>query len=314
MYRDQVEPILVGNEMEIGRHLEHLGAEDLSLRIVHAEQRVEMAEGGADAFRRKRHSSLNVATRLVRDGEAVGIFSAGNTGAMVAASLINLGRIPGVNRPAIATLVPTQSDKWAVMLDVGATADCKPLNLVQFAVLGDVYARLVLGIERPRIGLLNIGEEPSKGNALAQETHPLMDQTDLYFVGNVEGRDILKGRADVVVTDGFTGNVLLKFAESVWTWGAGAVRREIGEHLLAKMGAFLLRPSLRRFKATVDYSDHGGAPLLGVNGVAVIGHGRSSPKAVRNALRISAELAGLGIIGEIRSEFQKVNGGKVANS
>jgi glycerol-3-phosphate acyltransferase PlsX len=273
-----------------------------------------MAEGGVDSFRKKRDSSLNVATRLVRDGGAVGVFSAGNTGGMVAASLLNIGRIPGVSRPAIATYVPTQSGHWTVMLDVGATADCKPVNLLHFAILGEVYSRISLGIPRPRVGLLNIGEEPTKGTDLAQETHELLRASGLHFIGNVEGRDILKGAADVVVTDGFTGNVLLKFAESFWSWGVSAVRREIGEHVLAKMGAVLLKPSLRRFKEGLDYTNYGGAPLLGVNGIAIIGHGRSTPRAVQSALRVAADLAGRGIIEEIRMELERVNGGKVASS
>jgi len=313
-FRSRVEPVLVGDERAIRAELDRTGGAGLGLEIVHAEQRVEMDEGGADSYRRKKDSSLNVATRLVRDGGAVGIVSAGNTGAMVAASLLNLGRIPGVQRPAIATLIPTQANRWAVMLDVGAAADCKPIHLFQFGILGEVYARVLLGIARPRVGLLNIGEEPTKGSDLAQEAHALLVASGLHFVGNVEGKDILHGRADVVVTDGFTGNVLLKFAESVWAWGVSAVRREIGEHLLAKMGAYLLKPSLRRFKDSVDYSHQGGAPLLGVNGIAIIGHGRSSPKAIRNALRVAADLVERGILGEIRTELERVNGGKVASS
>src|SRR6185503_11430187 len=158
-------------------------------------------------------------------------------------------------------------------------------------------------------GLLNIGEESSKGNELAQEAYPLLAQSGVHFVGNVEGKDILNGRADVVIMDGFTGNVLLKFAESVWSWGVEAVRREIGEHVLAKMGAFLLKPSLRRFRDRVDYSNHGGAPLLGVNGVSIIGHGRSTPKAVMNALRVTADLVSSGVIDEIRAELGRVEGG-----
>jgi glycerol-3-phosphate acyltransferase PlsX len=310
-----IEPILVGDEDEVRAELARLGAADLGLEVVHAAERVDMDEGGADSFRKKRDSSLNVATRLVRDGAAGGVFSAGNTGAMVAASLLNLGRIAGVSRPAIATPIPTQGEHpWAVILDVGATADCKPINLLHFAILGDVYARVFFGIPTPRVGLLNIGEETSKGSELAQEAHRLLQASGLHFVGNVEGRDILNGRADVVVTDGFTGNVLLKFAESVWTWGAQAVRREIGEHVLAKMGAFLLKPSLRRFKDRLDYSSHGGAPLLGVNGVAIIGHGRSTPKAVRNALRVAADLTGRAFVDEIRTELGRVDGGRLATS
>lgn len=313
--RTALQVVLVGDQREIERELQAHGGEGLPLDIAHAEQRVDMAEAGAGSFRKKRDSSLNVATRLVRDGEAGGVFSAGNTGAMVAASLLNLGRLPGVIRPAIATMVPTRGQPgWAVVLDVGATADCSPANLLQFAVLGEVYARIVLGIEQPRVGLLNIGEEGSKGNELTQHAHPLLAASGLNFVGNVEGRDILHGRADVVVTDGFTGNVLLKFAESVWTWAVGAVRREIGEHLLAKMGAWLLKPSLRRFRARIDYSEYGGAPLLGVNGVAIIGHGKSSAKAISNAVRIAADLVERRVTQEILAELERIKGGKVASS
>lgn len=310
-----ITPVLVGDEPEIRAEISRLGAADLNLEVIHAAERVAMGEGGADSFRKKRGSSLNVATRMVRDGHADGVFSAGNTGAMVTASLLNMGRIKGISRPAIATLIPTQGDPpWVVILDVGAAADCKPINLLHFAVLGEVYARLFLQIERPRVGLLNIGEEPSKGSELAQETYPLLAASGLHFVGNVEGRDILHGKADVVVTDGFTGNVLLKFAESFLKWGVDAVRREIGEHLLAKMGAHLLKPSLRRFRNRVDYSEYGGAPLLGVDGVAIIGHGSSNEKAVRNALRVTAELIELRITHEIREELQRVSGGQVATS
>lgn len=308
------EPILVGDQWQIRSELTRLGAQDLITEVVHATERVEMGEGGADSFRKKPDSSLNVATRLVREGKAAAVFSAGNTGAMVTASLLNLGRIPGVSRPALATLIPTQGEHLAVLLDVGAAADCKPVNLLQFAVLGDVYARLLLSIEHPRVGLLNIGEEPSKGSDLAQEAHALLLHCGLNFVGNVEGRDILRGAADVVVMDGFTGNVLLKFAESVWVWAVGAVRKEIGEHILAKMGAYLLKPSLRRFKEGIDYSNYGGAPLLGVNGLAIVGHGRSSPKAIRSALRVAADLLDRGLVEEIRDQLGRVNGGKVASS
>jgi len=312
---DRLEPILVGDEDAIKRELTLLGAESLGIEIVHAAERVAMGESGADSFRKKKRSSLNVATQMVSAGDAMGVFSAGNTGAMVTSSLLNMGRIPGVSRPAIATLIPTEgTPPWVVILDVGATADCKPVNLFQFGVLGEVYARVFLGTERPRVGLLNIGEEPNKGSELAQESHKLLSASTLHFVGNVEGRDILHGKADVVVTDGFTGNVILKFAESFVEWGFRAVRSEIGEHLLAKMGGFLLKPSLRRFKHRVDYTEYGGAPLLGVNGVALIGHGRSNAKAIKNALRVAGDLITRGINEEIREELGRASGGRVASS
>jgi len=314
-FPERVQPVLVGDEESIHAEIRRQTSEKVDLEVIHAGQQVEMSEGGADSFRRKRDSSLNVATRLVRDGGAVGVFSAGNTGAMVTASLLNLGRIPGISRPAIGTLIPTpERGRWTVMLDAGATADCKPANLLHFGILGEVYARLVMKIDQPRVGLLNIGEEAKKGSELAQEAYRLLSASGLNFIGNVEGRDILNGRADVVVTDGFTGNVILKFAESVWTWGVTAVRKEIGEHVLAKMGAYLLRPSMRRFRNRVDYSEYGGAPLLGVNGIALIGHGRSDPKAVRNALRTTADLADQGIIQVIRNELERLPGGQVASS
>ncbi len=314
-YGDRVAPILVGDEKEIAAELRRLDASGLGLEVVHAGQKVAMDEGAADSYRKKRDSSLSVATRLVRDGSAQGVFSAGNTGAMVTAALLNMGRIPGVNRPALAAQIPTKGKiPWALVLDVGATADCKPINLLQFAILGEVYARLAMGVERPRVGLLNIGEESSKGSELAQVAHVLLSRSGLNFVGNVEGKDILEGRSHVVVTDGFTGNVLLKFAESVVDWVIRSVRAEVGEHLLAKMGAYLLKPSFRRFKGRLDYSEYGGAPLLGVDGVALVGHGRSTPKAVRNAVRVATDLVRRGINEEIRGELERVNGGKVANS
>ena len=312
---DLVEPILVGDEKRLREEIERLDAADLGLRIVHAGQSVAMGEAGADSFRKKRDSSLAVATRLVREGEADGLFSAGNTGAIVTAALLNVGRLPGVNRPALATPIPTMGEvPWAIILDVGATADCKPENLLQFAIMGEVYGRHFLNKDRPRVGLLNIGEERGKGSELAQQAYELLHESDVNFVGNVEGRDILNGATDVVVTDGFTGNVLLKFSESVVDWVYHAVRREIGEHLLAKMGAYLLKPSLRRFKRRVDYSEYGGAPLLGVKAITLIGHGRSNAKAVRNALRMTAELVKQGINGEIHDRLMRIHGGEVAHS
>lgn len=309
-----VEPVLVGDEARIRAELDRLDASSMAIPVVHAGQHVEMGEAGADAFRKKRDSSLAVATRLVRDGEVQGVFSAGNTGAMVAASLLNIGRIPGVTRPAIATLIPTSGEPhWAIMLDVGATADCKPQNLYQFGILGEIYARILLKLDNPRVGLLNIGEEPSKGNELAQAAYELMAHRP-GFVGNVEGRDVLRGKAQVVVTDGFTGNIMLKFAESVWTWTSGIVRKELGEHLLAKLGGLLLKPSIRRIKGRMDYSEYGGAPLLGVDGISIIGHGSSNAKAIGNAVRLTADLARSGLLDQIRRAVEKEHGGQVVNS
>lgn len=309
-----VRPILVGDRQAILEEFRRLGAPPDAIEIVHAAERVDMDEGGAEAFRRKKDSSLNVATRMVRDGTASGVISAGNTGAMVTASMLNMGRIPGVQRPAIASFVPTKAGRPTLMLDVGATADCKPTHLFQFAILGETFVSILFGIERPRVGLLNIGEESSKGNELAQEAHIMLAASGLEFVGNVEGRDILKGGADVVVTDGFTGNVLLKFGETAFSMVVGVIKAEIGAHILAKLGALLLRPSMRRFKKDFDHTEYGGAPLLGVNGIAIIAHGSSDAKSIKNAIRVAGELSDRGIMNEITHELERFSGGKVANS
>lgn len=316
-FPDKLEPILVGDEGAIRLELTRVGANDLNLKIVHTEQTIGMSEGGADAFRKKRDSSMALATRMVKEGTADGAFTAGNTGAMVAASLLNMGRIPGVHRPALATPIPTSGDPaWAIILDVGATADCKPAHLYQFAILGDIYYRKLFNVDRPKVGLLNIGEESSKGNELTQGAFELLQNSDLNFIGNVEGKDVLGGTVNVVVTDGFTGNVMLKFAESVWAWTVALVHHEVGEHLLAKLGALLLRPSLRRLKQRMDYSEYGGAPLLGLNGISFVGHGRSNAKAVHNALRLAADLAQSGINDDIKALIaaERQKGGELAQS
>ncbi|NNF07813.1 MAG: phosphate acyltransferase PlsX [Candidatus Eisenbacteria bacterium] len=313
-YGDLLRPILVGDQQKLEEKLKSFGKND-ELEIVHAAQQVAMDESGAGSFRKKRDSSLAVATRLVRDGSAKGVFSAGNTGAMVASSLLNIGRIAGVSRPALATLIPTSrpSQPWVILLDVGATAECKALNLYQYAILGELYARALLKLEQPRVGLLNIGEESSKGTELAQEAHAMMQRRSA-FIGNVEGQDILSGNADVVVTDGFSGNVMLKFAESVWPFLGAVVREEIGSNLQSKLGALMLKPSFKRLKTRMDYSEYGGAPLLGVNGISIVGHGRSDAKAVRNGIRFAAQLVRSGLNDAIRTELQREEEGEVVNS
>jgi len=314
-HSDVIEPILVGDEPVLRAELARQGAGGRGIRIVHAEQQIDMGEAGADAFRKKRDSSLSVATRLVRDGEADGLFSAGNTGAMVAASLLTIGRLKGVNRPALATPIPSSGEHaWAIVLDVGASAEVKPINLYQYGILGDAYFRILFNTPHPKVGLLNIGEETSKGSDSAREAHKLLADSHLNFVGNVEGADILWGGVDVVVTDGFTGNVMLKFAESIWSWTTGLARKEVGDHLLAKLGMLLLRPSLHRVKTRMDYSEYGGAPLLGVDGIAMVGHGRSNPKAVCNAIRFTGELHRKGLNQEISRDLQREQGGKVVGS
>lgn len=288
-YRETVQVVLVGNEDEIRRHLPPQLAQEFQIEVVHTSETIGMAESAPTVYRSRQDSSVVVAIRLLAEGKLDAMVSAGNTGAVVTASLLGLGRLKGVVRPAIASLVPTPKSH-TVLLDVGANSDIKPLHLLQFAVMGRVYAQYVFDVPNPRIGLLNIGEESSKGSEVAQQAFRMLDDSreNLNFIGNVEGRDILKGTADVVVCDGFTGNVILKFAESVVWMAVETTRREMANNLKFKVGALLLRPLLHRLRNKLNYEEYGGAPLLGVNGVVVIAHGRSSAKAIMNAVRVAA--------------------------
>jgi phosphate acyltransferase len=295
-----VSVILVGLEEELRRHLQVHDTQGLPISIRHAPEVVEMGESPSLALRRKKHSSIRIGVDLVKHGEAEAFVSAGNTGAVMATALVVLGTLPGVERPAIAVVVPTLKGQ-ALLLDVGANAECKPRHLVEFAIMGNVYARDVMGLARPRVGLLSIGEEESKGNELTREAFKdLEGEASIEFVGNVEGRDIFNGNADVIVCDGFTGNVALKMSESVAEFVFQLLRDEVGKGLSGMAGALLLRPAFRRFKRRVDPAETGGAPLLGVNGVCIISHGRSTAKAIRNAIRVAAECASNTVIAHIR--------------
>jgi glycerol-3-phosphate acyltransferase PlsX len=255
----------------------------------------------ATAVRRKRDASINLAMDLVKKGQALAVYSAGNSGAMMASAIFRLGRLKGIDRPAIGALFPTKDPGQPVLvLDVGANMDCKPAYLHQFALLGNIYSRDVLQVELPRIGLLNIGEEDCKGNDLALKTHALLrDERRLLFAGNCEGRDVLSGAFDVVVCDGFTGNVLLKFLESVGSVLLGVLRAELPRGRRGKVGSAFLRSNLRRIKKRLDHAEHGGALLLGVNGVAVIGHGSSKALSVVSALRIAHSAASHGVMEDL---------------
>jgi len=297
-----LEIILVGREEEVRRTLG--GADVASVRVVHATEVIGMSEPPAAAFRKKKDSSISVGTRLVKEGQADGFVSAGNTGAVVASSLVNMGRLHGVSRPAIATLWPSTSG-GAVVLDVGANYECVPKNLVQFAVMGTVYARYHLGVDRPRVGLLNIGEERSKGNDLVREAYDLLEvEAGLNFVGNVEGRDVFNGAADVVVCDGFVGNVILKFSESIFSFLTHMVRDEIRRGVVAKAGALLMKGAFSNVRAQLDYAEYGGAPLLGVNGVTIISHGKSSERAIRNAVLAAARTVSEQVNQHIEASFR----------
>jgi phosphate acyltransferase len=284
-----IEIILVGDESQIWKALKSAGSGPLPIFVVHARESVAMGEKAKSAFRHKPESSIAICANLVNEGRADALFSAGNTGAVVTTSLLSMGRIRGVKRPAIASNIPT-SEGYCVLLDVGANADCKPMHLFQFAQMGRIYAQLVLGIENPRVGLLNIGEERSKGNALSQATHEKLSESaeSLNFIGNVEGQDIFVGGADVVVCDGFTGNVILKVTGSLASVGTQLIIREIRQRTMAKVGALMMKPALRGIKKKVNYEEVGGALLLGTKGICVIGHGKSTARAIRNGIDVAA--------------------------
>jgi glycerol-3-phosphate acyltransferase PlsX len=295
--------VLVGDESRIREEADRLEARELLPRVVHAPEAVDMSEAGAASARRKKGSSISIAAKLERDRETDALVSAGNTGGVVAAALLTLGRIESVERPAIATILPTPQGS-VVILDVGATSDCKPYHLVQFAMMGSVYAQLVLHVERPRVGLLNIGEEAEKGSELYYEAHQRLKQSPIHFIGNVEGRDIILGTADVVVCDGFVGNVLLKFAESIIPIVGHMIRDEIMSDPLSALAGLLLKPAFRRLRRRLDYAEVGGAPLLGVQGTCIIAHGRSNARAIKNAIRVAARCAQAGLIDGIRNGIE----------
>jgi glycerol-3-phosphate acyltransferase PlsX len=279
--------LLVGREEEIARQVR--GVEPSLFEVVHAAENIDMHEAPAQAIRRKKDASISVALRLMREGKADAMVSAGNTGAVVASALLTLGRLHGVSRPAISTLWPNKQ-RGAVVLDVGANHECTPKNLVQFANMGSVFAQHHLGVPRPRVGLLNIGEERSKGNDLVRDSYALLEKdARIHFVGNVEGRDVFDGAADVVVCDGFVGNVILKFSESIYSFLAHLVRDEIRRGMLAKAGALLMTPAFKSIRSQLDYAEYGGAPLLGIRGVVIISHGKSSRRAIRNAILVAAK-------------------------
>jgi glycerol-3-phosphate acyltransferase PlsX len=274
-------------EAEVGRHA---GVDRERVRVVNADTVIEMTEAPTAALRRKPTASIRIAAELVAKREAAGLFSAGHTGASVMAAYGAFGMLPGVDRPALAATIPTTRQP-AVLLDVGASVECRPPHLLQFAVMGGVYARVAFGIETPRIGLLSIGEEETKGNELTRDAHQLLKASPLHFIGNVEARNVYTGVADVMVCDGFTGNVALKISEGLVEVMEELLREELSTTITMRVGSLLTRRALRRFRRRVDYSEYGGAPLLGVAGITIVGHGRSSAKAVRNAVALAYRFA-----------------------
>jgi glycerol-3-phosphate acyltransferase PlsX len=263
-----------------------------NISIVNASEWITMEDKAAQAVRSKRDSSMRVGLRRVREGTAQGFFTAGNTGAAMATAKMVLGGLSGVDRPALATILPSITGSPALLLDVGANVDSDPENLVQFAVMGSMYARNVLKIRTPRVGLLSIGEEDSKGNSLTRDTLPILrDLRGIHFIGNVEGRDLFNGTADVIVCDGFVGNVALKTSEGVAKLVSVSLRESLKSTVTSQVGALLSRAAFNAFKKRLDYSEYGGAPLLGVRGVCIVGHGSSNEKAIMNGIRVAAEFA-----------------------
>jgi glycerol-3-phosphate acyltransferase PlsX len=274
-------------EAELGRHI---GADRDRVRLVDADAKIEMTEAPAAALRRKPRASIRVAAETVARGDASALFSAGHTGASVMAAYAAFGMLPGVDRPALAATIPTRQ-RPAVLLDVGASLECRPHHLLQFAIMGSRYVRVAFGVENPRVALLSIGEEETKGNELTREAHRLLKASPVSFTGNIEARDVYSGAADVIVCDGFTGNVALKISEGLIEVAEDLLREELSSTLTARVGSMLTLRALRHFRRRVDYSEYGGAPLLGVSGIAIVGHGRSSAKAVRNAVAMAYRFA-----------------------
>ncbi|MBI2940136.1 MAG: phosphate acyltransferase PlsX [Chloroflexi bacterium] len=301
----QIDLILVGDRPVLESELAKHRADGLSLEIVHADDVIRMGEQAVQSVRSRPQSSIVVGTRLVHEGRAAAIVSAGHSGAAMAAALFVLGRIHGVERPALSILFPGERG-WSLVLDVGANVDCRPEYLTQFALMGSAYAEHVLGIGRPRVGLLSNGEEDTKGNQLTRRAHQLLREQPLHFIGNVEGRDLPMGAADVVVCDGFVGNVALKTAEGVAECILRCLRDEIGKSWRFRLAAGLLRPAFRQVKRRMDYEEYGGSPLLGVNGAVIVAHGRSRAKAIKNALRMAREAALSPVIDVIRRSVESL--------
>jgi glycerol-3-phosphate acyltransferase PlsX len=279
----------------------HPGSASVDIDFVEAAERIDMGESAAAALRRKPGASIRAAADAVSDGRADALFSAGHTGATVIAAHAAFGRIPGIERPALATIIPTR-DSPAVLLDSGASVECRPNHLVQFAVMGSAYARVALGCANPRVGLLSVGAEESKGNELTREAHQLLRSAPVRFIGNVEGPDVFRGQADVIVCDGFTGNVTLKIGEGLVEAVDSLLRAELSATFGTRVGYLLSRQAYRRFRRRLDYSEYGGAPLVGLNGLCIVGHGRSSVKAVRNAVAMAARFAAEGLVARLAHE------------
>jgi glycerol-3-phosphate acyltransferase PlsX len=301
-----VKVVLVGQRDVVQRELEvQNGHHHLPIEVVHASERVTMEDSAAKAFRTKRDSSIRVASRMVRDGLAQGLVSAGNTGAVMATAKMVQGVVPGVERPAIVAVLPTAvENKPVVLVDVGANVDCTPRMLGQFAVMAEIYSRVILKQPNPRVGLLSIGEEEHKGNELTHAATPVLKSLNLNFIGNVEGSDLYSGAVDVIVCDGFVGNVVLKVSEGLGDMVKHLLAETLASTISGKIGYVISKNAFTTFRKRLDYSEYGGAPLLGVRGGCIICHGRSNANAIKNAIRVASEFSGGNINQRIEDELR----------
>ena len=300
----EISVVLVGNESLITQELAGAKYNPSQISIVHTDENIEMDEHAASVFRRKKKASVIICNELLRDGQVDAVVAAGNTGAAMSASLLRLGRIGGVERPAIATILPTSKNR-VILLDSGANTDCSAQQLAQFAIMGDIFARKVQGYENPRIGLLNIGEEESKGNVVAQKAYELLSSMAFNFVGNVEGRDIPEGSVDVVVCDGFVGNIVLKLYEGMGKLLMREMKAAFTKNAVTKLGALCVKNSLLEIKEKMDYQKVGGAALLGVQGVSIISHGSSKAIAIEHAVCKAAYYVSKNLVGSIKAEMEQ---------
>ncbi len=306
IFGDQI--ILVGPEDLLKSRLENMVTAEMKIELIHAPETITMEDKGLKlalkAKRREAKNSMAVGVDLVKNGQADAFVTAGNTGGVLATAYYRLGTIPGVERPALTALFPVKGGH-CVVLDIGANPDCKPEHLYQFAIMGSIYAEKILGIQRPRVGLLSNGEEAGKGNELIRNTYPLLEQSDLNFVGNLEGKELFGGQADVAVTDGFTGNVLLKSSEAVAQLIVDLLREQLTSSLRTKIGALLAKPAFAAIKKMMDPAEVGAAPLLGINGLVFIGHGRSDARALVNAIRVARQAVEANLLNALRFSIQE---------
>jgi len=309
--RDDIDIILVGNEPLIRQELRNKRYDTCRISIQHASEVVGMQDPPTTALRKKKDSSIRIGIDLVKAGGADAFVSAGHSGVVMATSLVLLGTSKGVVRPAIATVMPTLKDTF-ILLDAGANVDCKPEHLLQFALMGNTYCKLLLGKAIPKVALLSIGEEDTKGNELTKEAFKLIKNTRLNFIGNIEGKDMFTGKADVIVCDGFIGNIALKISEGLAETILKMLKREITSVSTGRIGYLMMKPAIKNFKKRTDYDEYGGAPLLGINGACIISHGRSSSKAIRNALKVASGYAAKKVFEAISTDIENELAGRGA--